>query len=81
MIFFACPYSATLVIEDHEFNSKLIFFCVPPQLILLSVELVQIYEQRLSYFYGWNLIDFSQIVIFFTMFYIDVNQAADQPFL
>jgi len=73
IILYAIPYCITLVLDDHELNSKLILFCVLPQTILLSIEILQMYQQGFEYFLGWNIIDLLQILVFFTMFYIDFS--------
>jgi hypothetical protein len=47
---------------------------IPPALILFSIELVQMSQQGLEYFMGWNLVDFSLFSIFLTFQYLRYMQ-------
>jgi hypothetical protein len=37
---------------------------IPPALILFTIELIQMGKQGISYFMGWNLIDFFLFAVF-----------------
>ena len=64
MIFYVCPYSLTLITEDHEVSVLVLKICIFPQVILLSIKLVQLKVQGRKFLTGWNIIDVMQIVCF-----------------
>jgi len=41
-----------------------------PSIILLVIESIQINKDGYEYFMGWNLIDFSQLILFYFLFYL-----------
>lgn len=51
------PYSITFVTKDQWIHSIVFNICVLPQLVLLSIEFLQMYENGLDYFSGWSFID------------------------
>ena len=68
-IFFVSPYVITLVSDNPTLVMQVYKICFMPQILLLCIEVVQLYENGLEYFQSaWNIIDLSQIIIFQVLF-------------
>lgn len=50
-------------------------FCIAvfPSLILLVIESIQFSTDGLDYFMGWNIIDCSQLILFYFLFYLRMS--------
>jgi hypothetical protein len=57
MIFFCIPFCVTLMVDDKMIHQYVFKVCLVPQIALLFVELIQIKENGLNYFQGWNMVD------------------------
>lgn len=58
ILFYIAPYSMTIIHDDIDTQITLFNFCFFSQIILLSIELIQLYEMGLKYFKsGWNYVD------------------------
>ena len=64
VILFVLPLAITLFTEDEHIHSTMMNIAIPPAMILFFIELIQILNQGFNYFYGWNLVDFSLLVVF-----------------
>lgn len=56
-LLYVLPYSLTLVSEDHHTQLILLRFCIFPQIVLMSIKLIQLRVQGCNFFTGWNIID------------------------
>ena len=62
---FVCPYLILLVTDDPKVTINVFKICLIPQILLLCVEVVQMYEDFGQYISNmWNWIDLAQIVTF-----------------
>jgi hypothetical protein len=57
MIFFCIPFCITLVTNDPTVHEYVFKICLVPQTALFFIELIQIKENGLCYFSGWNIVD------------------------
>lgn len=58
VLFYVCPYSITLVLkDDDEMQLTLFKVCVFPQIVLMSIKVIQLKVQRSKFISGWNIID------------------------
>ena len=65
LLFFVCPYVITLISDDPTIVMQVYKICLMPQILLLCIEMVQMYENGWEYFNSfWNFIDITQIVVF-----------------
>lgn len=64
VVFYVCPYSLTLVTEDHTLQLMLFKICIFPQIVLMSIKLIQLWVQGFKFISGWNTIDVMQIICF-----------------
>lgn len=64
VVFYVFPYSFTLVTEDHKLQLTLFKICIFPQIVLMSIKLVQLRVQGCKFISGWNIIDVMQIICF-----------------
>ena len=67
--FFLIPICITLFSESEEMHVFFLQVAIIPAFILFFIEVIQIREQGINYFIGWNLIDFSLFGIFLTLQY------------
>ena len=67
LFLFVIPY-ITIILnpgdENRKMNNTLLKICCIPQYVLFSIELTQIWKQKLDYFMGWNITDFIMFVVF-----------------
>lgn len=54
----------------EEINNLMFKIAMCPALILLIIESIQIRQQGLEYFIGWNLVDFLQLLVFGILFFL-----------
>jgi hypothetical protein len=69
ILLFLLPLTVTLFTEDESIHKAMLKITIPPALILLFIELIQMANQGFSYFYGWNLVDFSLLLVFSVLQY------------
>lgn len=71
LVFYVAPYIVTLITDNRLVAFQVFKICLLPQFLLLTIEFVQIYENRWDYFNDpWNWIDLTQIILFLSLFMI-----------
>ena len=69
IILFLLPLAITLFTEDERIHTTMLNIAIPPAIILFLIELIQMANQGFNYFYGWNLVDFSLLLVFSVLQY------------
>jgi len=75
VLLFLLPLAITLFTENENIHASMLKLAIPPAMILSLIELIQLGNQGFSYFYGWNLVDFSLLVVFSVLqYYGSINK-------
>lgn len=64
LLFYLTPVCIVFFTENDELKNVLLEVACVPSLLLFLIETVQMREQGLEYFMGWNVIDFLQFFSF-----------------
>jgi hypothetical protein len=67
---FIIPICCSLFTEKEWLEKLLMQIAIPPALILFLIEMIQMSQQGIEYFMGWNLVDFSLFSIFLGFEYL-----------
>lgn len=78
MILFCIPFCVSLIVDDPIIHVYVFKVCLLPQAALFYIELIQIKENGLDYFKGWNIVDLLQIAAFGIVFKSVVHETADE---
>ena len=65
---YCIPISFLIFSDDDRVHQAMLQIALFPALLLFLVEIIQIREQGMEYFGGWNICDFTQFVIFMIIF-------------
>ena len=75
VLLFLLPLAITLFTENENIHASMLKLAIPPAMIFSLIELIQLGNQGFSYFYGWNLVDFSLLVVFSVLqYYGSINK-------
>lgn len=76
-LFFVCPYSLTLISDNRRTRLLAMEFCLLPQIVFLTIEVLQMKAMGCAYFSGWNIIDLAQIIFFGILLKIIRDESED----